>query len=222
MNMIHENMNRGLTRKGWAEARHTFSFGDFLDPTRMGFARMRVLNEDWIVPGAGFAPHDHADMDILTLVLSGRIRHDDSLGNRAQISPGEVQLMRAGSGITHSEVNASEEEPAHVLQIWLIPDRRGGTPGYQSTPLSPGLLAGPDGPLTLGSDSTLRYLRPTEGEETAIELAPGRAVFVQILDGFALIDGERVTAGDGLQITTTPPALHWQSDGAALIFDMPA
>lgn len=222
MNMIHESMSRGVTRKGWAEARHTFSFGTFLDPTRMGFARLRVLNEDWIVPGAGFAPHDHADMDILTLVLSGRIRHEDSLGNRAEISPGEVQLMRAGQGITHSEINASDVEAAHVLQIWLIPDRRGGVPGYQSTPLTAGVLAGPDGPLTLGSDSTLRYLRPVEGEETAVTVAPGRAVFVQILDGFALIEGERVTAGDGLQITTTPPVLHWQSDGAALIFDMPA
>ncbi|WP_417678521.1 pirin family protein [Pseudodonghicola sp.] len=222
MNMIHENMTRGLTRKGWAEARHTFSFGTFLDPTRMGFARLRVLNEDWIIPGAGFAPHDHADMDILTLVLSGRIRHEDSLGNRVELSPGEVQLMRAGSGITHSEVNASEEEVAHVLQIWLIPDRRGGAPGYQSTPLAPGLLAGPEGPLTLGSNSTVTYLLPKEGEETPIEVTPGRAVFVQILDGFALIDGERVTAGDGLQISTTPPGLHWQSDAAALIFDMPA
>ncbi|WP_420006457.1 pirin family protein [Arenibacterium sp. LLYu02] len=222
MNMIHENMNRGLTRKGWAEARHTFSFGTFLDPTRMGFARLRVLNEDWIVPGAGFAPHDHGDMDILTLVLSGRIRHEDSLGNRAEITPGEVQLMRAGSGLTHSEVNASDTETAHVLQIWLIPDQGGGEPSYQSTPLTPGLLAGPDGPLVLGSDSKLHYLRTGEGEESAIEVAPGRAVFVQILDGFALIDGERVTAGDGLQITTPPPALQWQSDGAALIFDMPA
>ncbi|MEI4488320.1 pirin family protein [Frigidibacter sp. MR17.14] len=221
MNMIHENMNRGLTRKGWAEARHTFSFGDFLDPTRMGFGRLRVLNEDWIVPGAGFAAHDHADMDILTLVLSGRIRHEDSLGNRAEISPGEVQLMRAGDGITHSEVNASDTEAAHVLQIWLIPDGRGGTPSYGSAPLAPGQLAGPDGPLRLGSDSRVSYLRATEGEVTPLPVDPGRLVFVQLLDGFAEIEGERVTAGDGLQITDTPGALQWHSEGAALIFDMP-
>ena len=222
MILIHENMSRGRSRKGWSDAFHSFSFGSFNDPTRMGFARLRVLNEDWVVPGAGFAPHDHADMDILTVVLSGRVRHEDSLGNRAEIAPGEMQLMRAGSGVTHSEVNASDEEPVHLLQIWLIPDRRGGTPGYQSAPFTEGLIASRKGPLELGSDSRVTLLRPKDGTETRIEVAPGRAVFVQILDGFALIQGERVTAGDGLQLTEAPPDLHWQTDGAILIFDMPA
>lgn len=221
MILIHENMSRGRSRKGWADAFHSFSFGSFNDPTRMGFARLRVLNEDRIVPGAGFAPHDHADMDILTVVLSGRVRHEDSLGNRAEIAPGEMQLMRAGSGVTHSEVNASQDEPVHLLQIWLIPDQRGGTPGYQSAPFTEGLLASRNGPLKLGSDTRVTLLRPRDGETTPISVAPGRAVFVQILDGFALIDGERVTAGDGVQLTETPPDLNWQTDGAILIFDMP-
>ncbi|WP_169053319.1 pirin family protein [Falsirhodobacter xinxiangensis] len=221
MILIHENMSRGRTRKGWADAFHSFSFGEFKDPTRMGFARLRVLNEDTIVPGSGFAPHDHADMDILTVVLSGRIRHEDSLGNVAEIAPGEMQLMRAGSGVTHSEVNASDTDPAHVLQIWLIPDAAGGAPSYQSAPLTEGLLASRDGPLVLGSDTRITLLRPKDGARTRIEVPEGRAVFVQIVEGFARMEGERLVAGDGLQLTEAPPELHWQTDGAILIFDMP-
>ena len=219
--LIHGNMSRGRSRKGWADAFHTFSFGDFNDPTRPGFARLRVLNEDTIVPGAGFAPHDHADMDILTLVLSGRIRHEDSLGNVAEIAPGEMQLMRAGSGVTHSEMNASDFQAAHVLQIWLIPDARGGAPAYQSAPLAEGLLASATGPLVLGSDTRLSLLRPKDGEVTRIEVAPGRAVFVHLVEGLARMDGERIVGGDGLQLTETPPDLHWQTDGTVLVFDMP-
>ena len=224
--LIHGNMSRGRSQKGWAEAFHSFSFGDFLDPARMGFARLRVLNEDRIVPGAGFAPHDHADMDILTLVLAGRIRHEDSLGTVSDLVPGMVQLMRAGSGITHSEVNASDREPAHVVQIWLIPDRAGGPPSYQTLHLPPGdaLIAAGDGTalLHLGSDSRIRLAQPRDGTVSRIAVAPGRAVFVQILDGMARMEGERLVAGDGLQLTSTPPDLHWQSDGRMLIFDMPA
>ena len=221
MILIHENMSRGRTRKGWADAFHTFSFGEFKDPTRMGFARLRVLNEDIVVPGAGFAPHDHADMDILTLVLSGRIRHEDSLGNTAVIAPGEMQLMRAGTGVTHSEVNASATEAAHVLQIWLIPDQAGGAPSYQSAPLTEGLLASPEGPLVLGSDTRVTLLRAKDGEATQLEVAPGRAVFAHLVEGMARMEGERITAGDALQLTEAPPPLDWQTDGAILIFDMP-
>lgn len=221
MILIHENMSRGRTRKGWADAFHTFSFGDFADPTRMGFARLRVLNEDIIVPGAGFAPHEHADMDILTLVLSGRIRHEDSLGNVAEIAPGEMQLMRAGSGVTHSEMNASDTEAAHVLQIWVIPDVAGGAPSYQSAPLAEGLLASRKGPLVLGSDTRITLAHPKDAETTVIEVAPHRAVFVHVVEGMARMEDERVVAGDGLELTEMPPALKWQTDGAILIFDMP-
>ncbi len=223
MILIHENMSRGRSRKGWSEAFHSFSFGDFNDPARIGFARLRVLNEDTIVPGAGFAPHDHADMDILTLVLSGRIRHQDSLGNTSEIAPGQIQLMRAGSGITHSEVNASDSEPAHVLQIWLIPDRRGGAPCYQTVPLPQGdsLLASADGPLVLGSNTRVSIARPGFGGTTRIVVEQGRGVFVQIVEGLARMQGERLVAGDGLQLTETPPDLEWQTDGVILIFDMP-
>ncbi|MEI4473421.1 pirin family protein [Frigidibacter sp. MR17.24] len=222
MSLIHDRMARGRSRKGWVDAFHTFSFGEYDDPTRMGFARLRVLNEDRIVPGAGFAAHDHAGFDILTLVLSGRIRHEDSLGNRAELAPGQVQLMRAGDGITHSEVNASQTEAAHVLQAWLIPDTPGGAPGYQTVPLAEGLVAGREGPLRLGSDTRVSFLRPADGAVSAIEVAPGRAVFVQVVEGIARMGEERLATGDGVALRETPPALVWQTDGALLVFDMPA
>lgn len=221
MILIHENMNRGRTRRGWADAFHTFSFGEFRDPNRMGYARLRVLNEDFIVPGAGFPAHEHADMDILTLVLSGTIRHEDSLGNIGEIVPGQVQLMRAGSGITHSEVNPSQTETAHVLQIWLIPDQRGGAPSYQSAPLSDGLIASRTGPLVPGSDTRVTILHPKDGETTSIVVGPDRAVFAHLVDGIAMMDGERLVAGDALQLPETPPDLAWATDGTILIFDMP-
>lgn len=228
--LIHENMSRGHTRKGWLDAFHSFSFGDFLDPTRMSFGRLRVLNEDRIVPGAGFARHEHAGMDILTLVLSGRVRHEDSLGNVAEVAPGEIQLMRAGSGVAHSEVNPSQDEVAHLLQIWLIPDRPDGAPDYQQVALpvageEPVLLASGlpgEAPLTLGSDTRLYLARPGEGAESRIAVAPGRKVFVQILEGLAEMEGERIVAGDGLQLQEAPPPLAWRTDAAMLIFDMPA
>jgi quercetin 2,3-dioxygenase len=226
--LIHDNMSRGRTQRGWLDAFHSFSFGSFLDPTRMGFGRLRVLNEDRIVPGAGFAEHEHADMDILTLVLAGRIRHEDSLGNVAELFPGEIQLMRAGSGVTHSETNPSATELAHVIQIWMIPDRPGGVPAYQQVALpeageTPVLLAtGIPGaaPLSLGSDTRISIARPGEGARTQVEVVPGRKVFVQFLEGLALMETERLVAGDGVQLEETPPAIEWQTDGAILVFDM--
>ncbi|TDX25549.1 pirin family protein [Rhodovulum visakhapatnamense] len=230
--LIHENMSRGRTRTGWLDAFHSFSFGGFHDPARMGFGRLRVLNEDRIVPGAGFPTHDHADIDILTLVLvlvlSGRVRHADSLGNRFEIGPGELQLMRAGRGVTHSDPNPSPDDPVHLLQIWLIPDRTGGTPSYRriarpEARTEPVLLAaGSHGgaPLDLGADSRVLFARPAAGTGTRLEVAPGRKVFVHLVEGLAAIEDERLVAGDGLQLADTPPPLTWRTDGAILIFDM--
>lgn len=225
--LIHENMSRGRSRKGWLDSFHTFSFGEFRDPKRMGFRALRVINEDWIIPGAGFAWHDHADMDILTLVLKGKVRHEDSLGHKGETAAGEIQLMRAGSGISHSEMNGAADETTHLLQIWIIPDKAGGTPGYQQASLptdGPGvLLAGPAGSnaLTqLGSDTRVTLLRTEEGGTTPVSPQPGRGVFLQIIEGLAEIDGERLTAGDGLQIDQTAPDIRWLTDGQALHFDL--
>ena len=235
--LIHESMNRGRSRLGWVDAFHSFSFGGFHDPERMGHGRLRVLNEDRIAPGAGFAPHDHADVDVLTVVLKGRVRHEDDRGHVEEVSAGEVQLMRAGAGIRHSESNPSPDEAAQVLQIWLIPRLRGGEPSYAraSLPEGPGphLLASGDGEgsvasgdgsglLTLGSDVRVWWGRPAEGARSRFDLAPGRKGFVQLVEGFGMMQDERLVAGDGLQVEETPPELLWASDGAYLFFDLPA
>lgn len=226
--LIHENMSRGRSRKGWLDSFHTFSFGEFRDPKRMGFRALRVINEDWINPGAGFAWHDHADMDILTLVLKGKVRHEDSLGHKGETAAGEIQLMRAGSGISHSEMNGAEGETTHLLQIWIIPDKAGGTPGYQQAALPPQDtgwvdLAGPagSGALTeLGSDTRVSVLQARDGDVTPLPHTPGRGLFLHVIDGLAEIGGERLTAGDGIQIDQPAPDIRWHTDGRLLRFDL--
>ena len=216
---------------GWLKSDHTFSFGGFQDPTRMGYAALRVINEDRIAPGSGFSQHAHKDMDILTLVLSGALTHEDTLGNVATIAPGEVQLMSAGSGIRHSEMNASQSNAAHFLQIWLIPDRLGGAPTYQQAPLPARdratdwtlLASGTDenAPLALLSDSHVSITYPREGIATSVPQTRGRVSFVQIVEGVAMVEGERLGSGDGLQIGDEDmPDLTWLTDGQAILFDM--
>lgn len=225
---IHQKAIRGHTRTGWLDSYHTFSFGSFQDPKRMGFGNLRVLNEDRIIPGSGFAPHPHAAMDILTLVTKGQLRHEDDQGNSTLISAGEAQLMSAGRGVIHSERNASDHGAAELMQIWLIPDRPGTEPTYAQKPVPAKgdvLLAGPAGAgalLTLGSETTLRLIRPKEGEATRIE-QPETLRFLHLFDGLAHAEGERLSAGDGLQIPAgETTALDWQTDGAALLFTMSA
>lgn len=231
MTLIHENMSRGHTDTGWLNSYHTFSFGGFKDPTRMGFGALRVINEDRIAPGSGFSEHGHADMDILTLVLSGRLRHTDTLGNTVTIAPGEAQLMHAGSGVRHSEMNASSKEPAHFLQIWFIPEARGLAPRYQQVTLPDAAasrdwttIAAPVGegaPLELYSDTRLSLARPEAGDRLTVPQHPGRRTFLHIIEGLATVDGERLTGGDGIQLGADAlPDLEWITDGQALLFDM--
>ncbi|MEL7116002.1 MAG: pirin family protein, partial [Pseudomonadota bacterium] len=213
---------------GWLDSFHTFSFGSFSDPTRMGFGNLRVINEDTLLPGTGFAPHDHADMDILTLVLEGQIRHEDDQGNVATISAGEIQGMSAGQGVRHSEMNASSRDKAKFLQIWVIPDQTGGTPRYaQAAVPDTGdvLLAGPadQNPIIpIGSTTTLTLRRFQDGAALALPVNADSKRYVHLVDGLAFANGERVSAGDGLQLSpATATSLTWASDGAALVFDMP-
>jgi hypothetical protein len=224
---IHEKAIRGHTRSGWLSSFHTFSFGSFQVPMRMGFGNLRVLNEDAIIPGSGFAPHRHEDMDILTYVTKGRLRHEDDQGNVSVIPAGTAQLMSAGRGVTHSEWNASESGTAHFLQILLIPDQPGGEPTYaqKAVPQSGDvLLAGPSGTdalLELGSRTTVRLIRATEGGNTSLA-KPGALRFVHLFNGLAFAEGERLSAGDGLQIPAgETTSLDWATDGAALLFTMP-
>lgn len=224
---IHQKAIRGHTQAGWLDSYHTFSFGTFNDPNRMGFGNLRVLNDDTIIPGSGFAPHHHDSMDILTYVTKGQLRHEDDQGNVSLISAGEAQLMSAGRGVRHSERNASDSKTAQLLQIWLIPDQAGGEPTYTQRPVPQSgnvLLAGPpdaDALLTLRSQTTVRVIRAQEGDNTPLA-QPDTLRFLHLIDGLAHAEGERLSAGDGLQIPMGDvTSLDWASDGAALLFTMP-
>lgn len=223
---LHEKATRGRTKTGWLNSFHTFSFGSFNDPTRMGFGNLRVLNEDTIAPGSGFAPHDHRDMDILTIVLSGALEHKDDQGNQSRIGVGEIQLMSAGTGVRHSEFNASPAHSARFLQIWLIPDVFGGQPTYAQASIPLGqrtVLAAPQGGLVpLRSGSSVTHLRFKDGDAFEIPSDPGTLKFLHLVDGMARAEGETLSAGDALQIPAAEGIeMSWTSKGAALLFEMP-
>jgi len=222
---IHDKAVRGRTRTGWLNSYHTFSFGAFSDPSRMGFGNLRVINDDTLIPAGGFAAHDHADMDIVTFVLDGALRHEDDQGNVVTIQAGEVQAMSAGIGVRHSEFNASDTEVARFVQIWLIPDQMGGAPTYAQAQVPPDgdvLLAAAAGDalLPLRSGARLWLRRFAEGDTLAVPT--GEDHFVHLLDGLADAEGERVSAGDGLQIPSAEAlTLTWHTAGAAPVVDMP-
>lgn len=229
MALIHERMNRGRTQMGWLDSFHTFSFGGFSDPTRMGFRNLRVINEDRVIPGGGFGTHEHADMDILTYVISGALRHEDSMGNGSVINEGEMQLMSAGTGVTHSEMNASDAEPVHFLQIWLIPDKAGVAPRYAETTLEQDpfttdfdLVVGGESALPLHSDARLYRARLDEGATVSHALAPGRGGFLHVVSGKVTIEDEPLSGGDALQFEGVHTcAITTQTDAELLLFDLP-
>lgn len=223
---IHEKTSRGRTQTGWLDSHHTFSFGGFKDPHRVAFGNLRVINEDRVVPGSGFAKHHHQDMDVLTLVLSGLLRHEDDRGNVAIIGEGDAQVMLAGTGIEHAEWNASRQNSVHFLQIWLIPDRPGGLPEYaQATMPTAGdvLIAGPAGSkalLPLRSNTEVRLVRQREGDGMVCG-RPDAPNFVHIVSGRACSEAGVLSPGDGLEIPAGESlALSWNTDGEALVFDL--
>ena len=184
---------RGHADHGWLNTCHTFSFADYYDPEQMGFRSLRVINEDWIKPGMGFPTHPHRDMEIVTYVLEGTLEHRDSMGNGSTITPGEVQRMSAGTGITHSEYNGSRTEPLHLLQIWIIPSINGVTPGYQQQAFSEQekrgvlrLVASPDGrdgSVTIHQDVNLYAALLDADEELVFSMPAGRHVWLQVVRG---------------------------------------
>lgn len=204
---IRRAEERGRTDWGWLDSRHTFSFGDYFDPDHNGFRALRVINDDRVVPGAGFGTHAHRDMEILSYVLSGGLQHADSTGGGGVIRPGEIQFMRAGRGVTHSEFNASKTEPVHFLQIWIVPSERGLPPGYaqaafdrEAARRAPLLLAsgdGRDGTIAVRQDADLYLSQPGDGERQSLPLAPGRHAYVHAARGRATVNGVTLAGGDG-------------------------
>lgn len=205
---IRKSDERGHYDHGWLDTRHTFSFADYWDPAHVNFRALRVLNEDRVVPAAGFGTHAHSDMEIVSYVLSGRLAHKDSLGTGSTIVPGDVQYMSAGTGVKHSEFNDSKSDPVHFVQIWIVPDRRGYEPRYAQKPFADaekrGMLrlfasgTGDDGSIAIRQDVNLYATILGVESRVSLEIAPGRHLWVQTLRGEADVNGHRLSAGDGL------------------------
>lgn len=229
---VRRSDERGAFDHGWLQTRHTFSFAGYHDPAHMGFGVLRVINEDRVRPGQGFGTHPHRDMEIVTVVLEGSLEHRDSMGNGSVIRPGEVQVMSAGTGVTHSEFNPDPERDTHLLQIWLLPDRKGVEPRYgqRAFPEAEGdgrfrLLVSPDGregSLWIHQDAFLAEARPAGGTAASRGLDPGRRYWLQLLAGAVEVGGLALAAGDGLAIEGEAElSLAAGADAALLLFDLP-
>jgi redox-sensitive bicupin YhaK (pirin superfamily) len=228
---VHRSGERGSTKLGWLDSRHTFSFGDYYDPQNMGFSHLRVINEDRVRPGGGFPTHSHRDMEIVTYVLQGALAHKDSTGTSSIIRVGEVQRMSAGTGISHSEYNASQTEPVHFLQIWIIPDETGLAPGYeqQAIPFNNNrgrwtLIAskiGRDGSVTVHQDVDVWTARFSSGEEVVFHLKPGRHAWAHMARGSGTLNGTLLRAGDGAA-ASQEEILEFKAgdDAELLLFDL--
>jgi redox-sensitive bicupin YhaK (pirin superfamily) len=198
---------RGSTKLNWLDSRHTFSFGDYYDQQHMGFGSLRVINEDRVNPGDGFPTHSHRDMEIITYVLEGAVAHKDSTGTSTLIRPGDVQRMSAGTGISHSEYNASQNEPVHFLQIWIVPDEMGLVPGYEQKAFSLDkhrgtgtLVASKDGragSITVDQNVDVWAARLSPEEQAIFRLKPNRRAWIQMARGAAMLNGTLLRAGDG-------------------------
>jgi len=233
MMTIRRADERGHFDHGWLDTRHTFSFADYHDDRFMGFSDLRVINEDRVRPGQGFGTHGHRDMEIVSYVLEGALAHRDSLGTGSTIRPGEVQRMSAGTGIRHSEFNASPDAPVHFLQIWILPERAGTTPSYEQKTFPEAdrrgrlrLLASPDGAggaLTVHQDVRLYGAILAKGEEAGLDLGPGRHAWVQVARGEVDANGQRLGAGDGAAVSDERRVvLRGAGDGSAdvLVLDL--
>ena len=207
---IRRSAERGGGDFGWLKTRHSFSFDTYHDPRFMGFRSLRVINEDWVQAGHGFPMHPHRDMEIITYVLDGALEHKDSMGNGSIIRPGDGQRMSAGTGVRHSEANASKTDAAHLLQIWILPDRRGHEPGYEQKAFPEAekrgrlrLIAGPDGAdgsVTIHQDAKLYVSLLQLGQEVSHELGKGRYAWLQVARGTVELNGQSLNQGDGAAI----------------------
>ncbi|MEO9150286.1 MAG: pirin family protein [Burkholderiaceae bacterium] len=223
--------DRGRADFGWLDSRHTFSFGHYHDLQHMGFGPLRVINEDRVHPGRGFDTHAHNDMEILSYVIDGELAHKDSIGTGSVIRPGDLQRMTAGTGVRHSEFNASQTAPVHFLQIWILPERRGLAPGYEQKSFSHedkagalrliGSRDGRDGSVTIHQDVSLYATVLTEGQRVIHELADDRKAWIQIVRGEVRVGDMQLKAGDGAALTGAASiSIEGASDAEVLLFDM--
>lgn len=228
---VRQGQDRGQANFGWLNSRHTFSFGHYYDPEFMGFGPLRVINEDQVQPGRGFDTHGHQDMEIISYVLEGEMAHEDSMGTGSVIRPGDVQRMSAGTGVRHSEYNASKTDPLHFLQIWILPERNGLEPGYEQKAFSDedksgqlrliGSRDGRKGSVTIHQDVDLYATTLGNDDSVSYRLPEGRKGWVQVARGEVQLDGRSLSAGDGVAIEGPRTiALTSQAASEVLLFDM--
>jgi quercetin 2,3-dioxygenase len=231
MIQVRSAADRGRTEWGWLDSRHTFSFGEYYDPDNMGFRALRVINDDRVKPGAGFGTHGHRDMEILSYVLEGALAHKDSSGGGGVIRPGEIQFMRAGTGVTHSEFNDSKTDPVHFLQVWIVPDTHGLRPAYGQRAFDRAaagrglvLLAsrdGREGSLQVAQDVDLWVTLLQAGDRRTLALRPGRHAWVHVARGSAAVNGTVLREGDGAAVSGEASfTLAGEQPAEVLVFDL--
>jgi len=228
---VRKSEDRGKGKIDWLDSRFSFSFGDYYDPAHESFGALRVINEDWIKGGAGFPPHPHRDMEIVTYILEGAIAHKDSTGGGGTIRPGEIQRMSAGSGIVHAEFNASPTETCHLLQIWIMPSKTGIAPGYEQKTIDPqsvqnhfARIAAPDpraNEVRLVQDAEIWAARLDAGVEAIHPLAQGRRAWLQVAKGEVKLGNEVLKAGDAAAVTDQAEiAIKSNAPSEVLLFDL--
>jgi redox-sensitive bicupin YhaK (pirin superfamily) len=228
---IRRSNERGGGDYGWLNTRHSFSFDQYYDPRFTNFRSLRVINEDWVAPGQGFPLHPHRDMEIITYVLEGGLQHNDSMGNGSIIRPGDGQRMSAGTGVRHSEANPSQTDPVHLLQIWIMPDRQGHTPGYEQKAFPEAekrgklrIIASPDGEngsVTIHQDARLYVSLLSPGQEVKHELRKGRFAWLQVAKGAVELNGKPLEQGDGAAVESDRIlTIKGTTEAEVLLFDL--
>ncbi len=229
---VRHKDERGIANFGWLDSRHTFSFGNYFDPQQMGFASLRVINEDKIIPAKGFGTHGHRDMEIITYVLAGELKHRDSMGNGSVIRPGDIQRMSAGTGVTHSEFNASDTNPVHLLQIWIMPEQSGLESSYEEKNFDQeqrqgelklvGSRDGRDNSVTIHQDVNLYLASLNQSDRLTHQIEANRAVWLQVAKGEVKLNDRLLQAGDGAAIINEAEIAIAgnSSDSEILLFDL--
>ncbi len=228
---IRRSAERGHANHGWLDSYHSFSFADYYDPSHMGFRTLRVINQDWIAPAAGFPTHPHRDMEIFSYVVSGTLAHKDSMGNGRELKPGQIQLMSAGSGVTHSEFNPSPSEPLRILQIWIMPKERGLKPSYTEWHPAAGsdteskVLVishnGREGSATIHQDADIFRLRLKAGETVTHDLSSGHGLWVQLVSGRLDVGEATLHPGDAASTESNGEVKFTATEDAeAILFDL--